>query len=92
MGRLVTDPTFTLRLESGTGQVTTVPISFDVERLTPDQQLEAVARWDRKTPSQLAASILFSLTGLPPDDWPIVGPVIQGVIEGDMTHMDVANG
>lgn len=85
---MTTTPTFALRLEADTGEVRTVPVSFDTHNLTDTQRVDTLARWDGQNPAQLAASLLFTRTGLPETDWPAVGPVLQAAVEGDITVFD----
>jgi len=83
---------FALRLETDDGSVTEVPVRFDIDALTATERGDAMARWDGLTPSHLAASLLFGRTGLPPAQWEAVGPVLQAVIEGDTTALEVTDG
>lgn len=83
---------FALRLEADDGTITEVPVDFDLEDLTGPERAEALDRWDKVTPEHLAASLLFARTRLPATEWPTVGPVLQGVIEGDIGNVEVTHG
>lgn len=78
---------FTLELSHADGSLTQVPVDFN---FTEADMARAVGLAEPDDPLSLTAALLFARLDRPADDWPIIGPVLYGLLTGDTDHLEVA--